>query len=131
MKNRNKNARLADPYGHEALFEASRRRALKCPSMTARQIEDTLRVLGVAYEPQYRLGTSLYALDFYLPQERVGVIVEARPNEYRRRDAHIRKRRLCEALGIEPLMVGQDNDWQWTRAVVEAVVPNQPAAKAA
>lgn len=130
-KNRNRNGiQQPDRYQHEALFEASRRRHLEFPSATAREVADTLRVLGVAVEPQRRLGTSLYALDFYLPEFRAGVLInDRRASEYRRRDTLARRRALCRDLGIESIEI--EPGTEWARQIVEVVTANCTAAKAA
>jgi hypothetical protein len=82
-------------HGHEPAFQGVRRWRLNKPSSNELRMIGILARLGIAYEREYRLGTSLYTLDFYLPATGQAIEVNSRIHtqldvEKRERQAAIR-----------------------------------------
>lgn len=90
---------LAQRFGHESIFAAAVRCRGKWPSPLAREIRQRLEAAGLTVERQFRLGNSLYAADFFLPELRVAILLGGRINGYRRPDAMRRRVLLCQQLG--------------------------------
>jgi hypothetical protein len=94
---------------HERLFEAARIKRLHNPSMRDRALIEMLDAMGLKRTREYRLGTSLYSIAFYLEEHRLGIeiapVEPGGPRDFKRRDALNRKRSLCTHLGIQMLTV--------------------------
>lgn len=112
----------------EKLFETARRARAKWLSPEAREIARTLRAAGIEAEPQYRLGNSFYAADFYLPDLKIAVLLDGRINGFRRPDGLKRRMVLCERLGIAAVT---GDSAETLRARLAAHLPTTAAALAA
>jgi hypothetical protein len=96
-------------HGPDVAFKGARQWRLDHPSSNELLMMGILSQLRVAYEREYRLGTSLYTLDFYLPATAQAIEVNSRIHtqldvEKRKRQA-ARKRKLMKDLRISCLVI--------------------------
>lgn len=98
-------------HGHKALFEGCRRSRLANPSPSELVMIGLLKTLGLSYEREYQLGETLYTLDFYLAERRLGIEVdgsihdEGKPDAARRIQHAERKIEICRAMSIKLIRV--------------------------
>lgn len=91
---------------HEKLFEAARQRRIGNPSAGERALQRGLKALGVAYEREHRLASSLYSVTFFIKSAQLGIDVKDKPSRlFKRRDQMKRKKALCLALGIDLIRI--------------------------
>jgi hypothetical protein len=96
-------------HGPDVAFHGARQWRLGHPSNNELLMMGILSRLGIAYEREYRLGTSLFTIDFYLPAIARGIEVNSRIHteldvEKRKRQA-ASKRKLMSDLRIPCLFV--------------------------
>jgi len=96
-------------HGPDPAFNGVRQYRLENPSSNEVLMIGLLSRLGIAYEREYRLGTSLYTVDFYLPATSQAIEVNSRIHtklevEKRERRTAI-KRKLLADLRIPCLFV--------------------------
>jgi hypothetical protein len=109
-----------EKYGQDPAFNGVRRYRLEKPSGNELLMIGVLSRLGIAYEREYRLGDSLYTVDFYLTNTNQAIEVNSRIHtqldvEKRKRQA-ARKRKLLRDLQIPCLFVwdtelARDVEW--------------------
>lgn len=93
-------------HGYKALFEGCRRSRLANPSPCELVMMGLLKQMGLKYEREYVLGETLFTLDFYLAQYRLGIEVDGsihdkgKPDEAKRIQHAARKAALCRSMGI-------------------------------
>lgn len=98
-----------EKHGPEPAFNGARQYRLEKPSSNEVLMIGVLSRLGIAYEREYRLGDSLYTVDFYLTDTNQAIEVNSRIHtqldiEKRERQA-ARKRELLRDLQIPCLFV--------------------------
>jgi hypothetical protein len=98
-----------EKHGPDPAFNGARQWRLTHPSSNELIMIGVLSRLGIQYEREYRLGTSLYTLDFYLPATAQGIEVNSHIHtqldaEKRERQAAT-KRKLMADLRIPCLFV--------------------------
>lgn len=99
-------------HGYEVLFQRSRRHRLLNPSAPERLIIGILSTLKIKTDRKYRLGSTLYTVDFYLPDHSKAIEVHGRVHrmlktqERARNDE--RKRALLDEAGIDCLWITDD-----------------------
>jgi very-short-patch-repair endonuclease len=105
-------------YGPDVAFNGARQWRLDHPSNNELLMIGVLSALKIAFEREWRIAGTLYAVDFYLPKTRQTIEVHSRIHEQfdaekrRRQDAC--KRKLLKKSGIECLTV-------WDRELVRDV----------
>jgi very-short-patch-repair endonuclease len=98
-------------HGYKALFEGARRKRLANPSKTELVMMGLLKTIGLPYEREYVLGGTLYTLDFYVAEHRLGIEVDGsihdkgKPDEAKRIQHTQRKAALCRAMKIKLIRV--------------------------
>ena len=103
--------RTIELHGYESLFEGARRKRLASPSPTELVMIGLLKTLKLGYEREYKLGQTLYTLDFYLPKYRLGIEVngaihdEGKPGYEKRVQNALRKLALCRAMQIDVITI--------------------------
>jgi very-short-patch-repair endonuclease len=98
--------RTIELHGYKALFEGCRRSRLAHPTKTELVMMGLLKTLGLRYEREYQLGETLYTLDFYLADYKLGIEVDGsihdkgKPDQAKRIQHAERKEALCRCMGI-------------------------------
>jgi very-short-patch-repair endonuclease len=104
-------ARTIELHGYKALFEGCRRSRLANPSPNELVMIGLLKTLGLKYEREYVLGETLYTLDFYVAEYKLGIEVDGsihdpgKPDEAKRIQHAERKAVLCRSMGIKLIRV--------------------------
>jgi very-short-patch-repair endonuclease len=99
-------ARTIELHGYKALFEGSRRSRLANPSPNELVMMGLLKTLKLRYEREYVLGETLFTLDFYVPDHKLGIEVDGsihdpgKPDEAKRIQHAERKAALCRCMKI-------------------------------
>jgi very-short-patch-repair endonuclease len=103
--------RTIELHGYKALFEGCRRSRLANPSPCELVMMGLLKTLGLRYEREHWLGETLYTLDFYLAEYRLGIEVDGsihdpgKPDEARRIQRAERKAEICRAMNIKLIRI--------------------------
>jgi very-short-patch-repair endonuclease len=104
-------ARTIELHGYTALFEGCRRKRLANPSKTELVMMGLLKTLRLRYEREYVLGETLFTLDFYVAERRLGIEVDGsihdpgKPDQMKRIQHAERKAALCRAMRISLIRV--------------------------
>ena len=104
-------ARTIALHGYKALFEGSRRSRLANPSPCELIMMGLLKTLGLRYEREYVLGETLYTLDFYIAEYKLGIEVDGsihdpgKPDQAKRIQHAERKAALCRCMRINLIRI--------------------------
>jgi len=104
-------ARTIELHGYKALFEGSRRKRLANPSPCELVMMGLLKTMKLRYEREYVLGETLFTLDFYLAEYKLGIEVDGsihdkgKPDEAKRIQHAQRKAVLCRSMGIKLIRI--------------------------
>jgi very-short-patch-repair endonuclease len=99
-------ARTLALHGYKSLFEGCRRSRLANPSKCELVMIGLLKQIGLRAEREYVLGETLYTIDFYVAEHRLGIEVDGsihdagKPNEAKRIQHAEHKASLCRAMNI-------------------------------
>jgi very-short-patch-repair endonuclease len=98
-------------HGYKALFEGCRRSRLANPSPNELVMIGLLKTLKLEFEREYVLGETLYTLDFYLYEYRLGIEVDGsihdpgKPGEAKRIQCAEQKETLCRSMKIKLIRI--------------------------
>jgi very-short-patch-repair endonuclease len=96
-------------HGYECLFVHSRAYRLRNPSMNELVIIGILAQLKIKKDREWRVGTSFYTVDFYLPKFHKAIEVKGRIHQVfeqeKRAQNEARKRELLAKQGVECLWI--------------------------
>ena len=113
-------------YGPAFLFEKCRQYRLANPSRLELQMIGILSRMGINCSREYRIGESLFTLDFYLPDYGCGLEINGSIHDPGKPDYHLRlineaqKRSLCAELDI-PVLHLHHSEFGELRQVVAQV----------
>lgn len=103
--------RTIELHGYQALFEGCRRSRLANPSPNELVMMGLLKTIGLRYEREYVLGETLFTLDFYVADHRLGIEVDGsihdkgKPDEAKRIQHAERKAALCRSMNIKLIRI--------------------------
>jgi very-short-patch-repair endonuclease len=98
-------------HGYKALFEGCRRSRLANPSKNELVMMGLLKQMRLRFEREYVLGETLFTLDFYLAEYRLGIEVDGsihdkgKPDHAKRIQHAERKASLCRSMNITLIRV--------------------------
>jgi very-short-patch-repair endonuclease len=96
-------------HGPDVVFNGARQWRLNHPSSNELRMIGILSRLGIRYEREYRLGSTHYTVDFYLPGANQAIEVNSRIHEQfdaeKRQWRAARKRKLRAERGIKCLTI--------------------------
>jgi very-short-patch-repair endonuclease len=131
-------ARTIELHGYKALFEGCRRSRLANPSPNELVMIGLLKTLKLEFEREYVLGETLYTLDFYLRECRLGIEVDGsihdpgKPGEAKRIQCAERKEALCRSMKIKLIRVHHtelaDDDLSAVIAKIQGIAGVRDAA---
>jgi very-short-patch-repair endonuclease len=104
-------ARTIELHGYAALFEGCRRKRLANLSKTELVMMGLLKTMKLRYEREYVLGETLFTLDFYVADRRLGIEVDGsihdagKPDQAKRIQHAERKAVLCQCMGIRLIRI--------------------------
>jgi very-short-patch-repair endonuclease len=103
--------RTIELHGYKALFEGCRRSRLANPSPNELVMMGLLKTLKLKYEREYVLGETLFTLDFYVADHRLGIEVDGsihdpgKPDQAKRIQHAERKAAICRCMGIKLIRI--------------------------
>lgn len=124
-------ARTIELHGYKALFEGCRRSRLANPSPNELVMMGLLKTLKLKYEREYVLGETLFTLDFFIAEHRLGIEVDGsihdpgKPDEAKRIQHAERKAAICRCMGIKLIRIHhtelKDDDLSAVIAKIEEI----------
>jgi very-short-patch-repair endonuclease len=103
--------RTIEIHGYKALFDGCRRSRLANPSPNELVMMGLLKTLMLKYEREYVLGETLFTLDFFIAEHRLGIEVDGsihdkgKPEEAKRIQHAERKAAICRCMGIKLIRI--------------------------